>query len=574
MSISFNDELKNKVYFDILDVTTEVLNQAESKSEIETSEELMKAAKRIDATFDSRTLIEVAGTITELCRVGAHPGLKSLAKRLITIAQSAIAQETAIRSSSKTTAVSEKRPKSVSERIERHNQKALSELSEFDGFYSYPLTKEEKKAARAEMEAAKKSNLNTAINSLSKQLESASTANVASTQGKRDYMEDRWLADTVTFQANGKTYSADLFGVFDGHGGEDAVDYVTDHLVKRLQELLRKRLGTKDLNDEAIFYALKETISSLHEDCISERFNNGTTAALAFKIHGINELWTANIGDSFAYLNRNGQTIPMSIEQKASFDGVENRSVTFDRPNKYARELMKNGVGILGNAFKIEKEFKEAVSKGLSPQMVMSYQYTTRDNIHEMMLGVKDVLHLDMARSIGDPDFDQWTKHTPEIFKQPLFDGDQLIMHTDGVKTTPKAVVKVIQNDKNSGCSIEESLGFIVNSSIAKGDNICAMIVTLGNKSPQGQFWELVNKGVPDQLKAHFLELEKTDKPFFTSLCANAYFIEHDAWIRNGKRGSEPGGPDYGKFRMLDHLKDPVKNRDRIKEIASYKRKS
>jgi hypothetical protein len=143
----------------------------------------------------------------------------------------------------------------------------------------------------------------------------------ASTKGyNKEKMKARSLADSFVLKANGKRFSALAFGVFEGHGGTCAVDYFTQihhselaYLYLCLQERLEQRLQSKDPNDEDIFYALQETISSFQDECLATKnFTDSLSATIGFKIEGIEELWIANIGTCSACVNRKGQAIPMS----------------------------------------------------------------------------------------------------------------------------------------------------------------------------------------------------------------------------------------------------------------------
>lgn len=58
---------------------------------------------------------------------------------------------------------------------------------------------------------------------------------VYSIQGRRDHMEDRF---EVLTDITNKTHPS-IFGIFDGHGGEAAADYVKVHLPESLKQQLQ-----------------------------------------------------------------------------------------------------------------------------------------------------------------------------------------------------------------------------------------------------------------------------------------------------------------------------------------------
>lgn len=462
----------------------------------------------------------------------------------------------------------------VSQRIEEHNQKAWAALPKGPAiFRNYPFSRKEKEIAktlRVDVPSANSfSNEPDKIEIFSQtKALSSSYVHLACAQGKRPYMEDRSMAVTFTFRANGNTYSADLFGIFDGHGGFAVADFAKDLIPFWLVRKLEAQLRSKDLNDEDIFLALKEAIAGFHKVCIKNNFSCGTTAIVSLKLAGVNELWTACVGDSSAYLNRKGTIIPMSIEQKPSFVADKAGIV---KPNEYGRQLLNRGVEL---RLKADPKVDNAVLK--REKMVMSFVGPGNDQ--EMRLGLPDEFkcHLDMARSIGDIFFDKWKKFTPEIFKQQLQPSDQLILHSDGVKAPSIAVVKAVEWDRNLGTSIDETLKNIVQFSIPYCDNISAMIVTFDKsiKSPKDSFlWDLVNGGTSDQLKSSFLQLEKTDNSFFTHLCANATSQYHEEWENGEVQGPEPEGNELGKQLMLKLLNTPITAQGFILNIASFKRK-
>ncbi|MBS0653864.1 MAG: protein serine/threonine phosphatase 2C family protein [Verrucomicrobia bacterium] len=302
---------------------------------------------------------------------------------------------------------------------------------------------------------------------------SSSVVNVACAQGRKNTMEDRFLASPLHFQANGKTYSADLFGVFDGHGGSETVEFVIGNLANILQKQLERRLQDKAPNDDDIFYALRDAAIMAHDECVSRGLKGGTTAIFGFKLTDSHEIWTANVGDSSAILDRNGETIPMSIEQKPLYlpdPSVEDAASYV--PNKYAKDLLKKDV-LLNNGKNITDQ--ELL---LGEKMVMTSLGKDDENTHHLVLGVPNKHHLDMSRSIGDIAFNNWKKCTPEIFKQTLQPGDLLILHSDGVKALPKTTVEIIEAEKQQGTPAKVTLENLVQAAIRDKDNVCAMIVS------------------------------------------------------------------------------------------------
>ncbi|QCE13791.1 protein phosphatase [Vigna unguiculata] len=132
--------------------------------------------------------------------------------------------------------------------------------------------------------------------------------------GERPYMEDTHicigdLAKKFNYNAPGEAVS--FYGVFDGHGGKSAAQFVRDNLPRFIVEdvnfplELEKVVKRSFLETDAAF--LK---SSSQEPSLS----SGTTALTAI-IFG-RSLLVANVGDCRAVLSRHGRAIEMSKDHR------------------------------------------------------------------------------------------------------------------------------------------------------------------------------------------------------------------------------------------------------------------
>ncbi|XP_065137777.1 protein phosphatase, Mg2+/Mn2+ dependent, 1Lb [Paramisgurnus dabryanus] len=141
------------------------------------------------------------------------------------------------------------------------------------------------------------------------------TAAVYSIQGKRDHMEDRFhiLTDTINRS------HPDIFGIFDGHGGEAAAEYVQTHLPavlsKQLQQYERQKENTL-LNHQSI---LKQHILNMDKELVEKLSASydeaGTTCLVALLSE--KQLTVANVGDSRAVLcDKEGNAISLSHDHK------------------------------------------------------------------------------------------------------------------------------------------------------------------------------------------------------------------------------------------------------------------
>uniref|UniRef100_T1JP78 PPM-type phosphatase domain-containing protein n=1 Tax=Strigamia maritima TaxID=126957 RepID=T1JP78_STRMM len=137
-------------------------------------------------------------------------------------------------------------------------------------------------------------------------------AAVYAIQGRRPTMEDRFNIITDVEKTG-----ISLYGVFDGHGGQTASDFVEKRLFKSLSErLVASNDGNTDINYAQI---LTEEILNVDKELITiakqRRDIAGTTAIVALQHK--NKLVVANVGDSRGVICDNkGNAIPLSFDHK------------------------------------------------------------------------------------------------------------------------------------------------------------------------------------------------------------------------------------------------------------------
>ncbi|XP_057429021.1 probable protein phosphatase 2C 27 [Lotus japonicus] len=133
--------------------------------------------------------------------------------------------------------------------------------------------------------------------------------------GDRPYMEDthiciKDLAKQFNFDKQSKE-AVSFYGVFDGHGGKSAAQFVRDHLPRLIVEdvnfplELEKVVKRSFMETDAAFLKV-----SSHESSLS----SGTTALTAI-IFG-RSLLVANAGDCRAVMSRRGKVIEMSKDHR------------------------------------------------------------------------------------------------------------------------------------------------------------------------------------------------------------------------------------------------------------------
>ncbi|KAL3633421.1 putative protein phosphatase 2C 59 [Castilleja foliolosa] len=128
----------------------------------------------------------------------------------------------------------------------------------------------------------------------------------ASSPGKRSSMEDFY--ETRIDGVNGEVVG--LFGVFDGHGGARAAEYVKQNLFSNLIKHPNFISDTKS----AIADAYSHTDSEFLKSENNQNRDAGSTASTAILVG--DRLLVANVGDSRAVICRGGNAIAVSRDHK------------------------------------------------------------------------------------------------------------------------------------------------------------------------------------------------------------------------------------------------------------------
>ncbi|XP_051963485.1 protein phosphatase, Mg2+/Mn2+ dependent, 1Lb [Xyrauchen texanus] len=136
------------------------------------------------------------------------------------------------------------------------------------------------------------------------------SAAVYSIQGRREHMEDRFhiLTDTLN-----KSHP-DIYGVFDGHGGQSASEYVKSRLPLMLRQQLQKESSVQShqsILTQQIFNMDREML-----DKLSASYDEAGTTCLVALLSD-KQLTVANVGDSRAVLcDKDGNAVQLSHDHK------------------------------------------------------------------------------------------------------------------------------------------------------------------------------------------------------------------------------------------------------------------
>ncbi|KAG1678586.1 hypothetical protein FOA52_012593 [Chlamydomonas sp. UWO 241] len=117
-----------------------------------------------------------------------------------------------------------------------------------------------------------------------------------------------------------------MYGVFDGHGGPNAADYVRSNLFKNLQQHPKY--------PQDIAGAIAEVFVTTDDQYMrsGDPTREDGSTGVAVVVHG-NRMVVANVGDSRGVLCRGGQTIALTIDHKPN--------------NKDERDRIENAGGVV-----------------------------------------------------------------------------------------------------------------------------------------------------------------------------------------------------------------------------------
>ncbi|KAJ3692173.1 hypothetical protein LUZ60_012523 [Juncus effusus] len=129
---------------------------------------------------------------------------------------------------------------------------------------------------------------------------------LVSFRGGRPSMEDYY--DVKITKIDGQRVN--LFGVFDGHGGHRAAQYLKEHLFENLLNHPKFMTDTK--------LAIRETYIKTDSDFLNSEISayrdDGSTASTAVLVG--NQLYVANVGDSRTVISKQGKAIALSEDHK------------------------------------------------------------------------------------------------------------------------------------------------------------------------------------------------------------------------------------------------------------------
>ncbi|CAN6458305.1 unnamed protein product [Victoria cruziana] len=248
---------------------------------------------------------------------------------------------------------------------------------------------------------------------------------VAGKKGRRHATEDGYAVITNISEDPKQAF----FGVFDGHGGRGAVDFVTEKLGKNIVSATQEGRGSE--KKHAIEEAIKAGYLDTDKQFLKQGVRGGACVATVLVKDGA--LYTANTGDCRVVLSRDGVAVPMTRDHR-----LDQREDEQDRIRK-----LGGYVDCINGVWRVQGS-------------------------------------LAVSRSIGDLHLKEWVISEPEVCKIELSSDCQfLVMASDGLwdKVNNQEAVEVILKN---GSRIE-SCKRLVDLSFGRGnkDDTTVMVVDL-----------------------------------------------------------------------------------------------
>ncbi|PIN02429.1 Serine/threonine protein phosphatase [Handroanthus impetiginosus] len=163
----------------------------------------------------------------------------------------------------------------------------------------------------------------------------------SSFRGKRANMEDFY--DIKTSKIGGQSVS--LFGIFDGHGGSRAAEFLKEHLFENLMKHSKFIANAK--------LAISETYQQTDIDFLESEKDtfrdDGSTASTAVLVG--NRLYVANVGDSRTIISKAGKAIPLSDDHKPNRSDERKRIESAGGVVMWAGTWRVGGVLAMSRAF-------------------------------------------------------------------------------------------------------------------------------------------------------------------------------------------------------------------------------
>lgn len=280
-------------------------------------------------------------------------------------------------------------------------------------------------------------------------------ATISSEQGKREYQEDRALFRTNILSR----YT--VAGVFDGHVGSAASEYVKKNVIR----VLESELDSNNQVQRALYNTIKKleygysgpgyTKAKLETKAYTDKLVKlpeiaGTTVVLIVIDNKTHKLYVANVGDSRAILVRNKHVFQITPDHNLDSIGPK----TLSQFNKDGSAYIQEG-----------------------------YLWTTTDGSDDGKYG------LNVVRTLGDPLFKaRFNPHilksssrsydiiswVPDLLCHKIQDGDTIILESDGI-------TNFMSNTLTAQVALKGGASAVTKKALANksSDNVTAVVISV-----------------------------------------------------------------------------------------------
>ncbi|XP_034894261.1 probable protein phosphatase 2C 76 isoform X2 [Populus alba] len=163
----------------------------------------------------------------------------------------------------------------------------------------------------------------------------------SSFRGKRVTMEDFFDVKNTTIDGQ----RVCMFGIFDGHGGSRAAEYLKEHLFENLLKHPQFITDTKLALSESYQQTDVDFLDSEKDTCRDD----GSTASTAVLVG--DHLYVANVGDSRTVISKGGKAIPLSEDHKPNRSDERKRIESAGGVVMWAGTWRVGGVLAMSRAF-------------------------------------------------------------------------------------------------------------------------------------------------------------------------------------------------------------------------------
>ncbi|KAL9245154.1 hypothetical protein vseg_018836 [Gypsophila vaccaria] len=247
---------------------------------------------------------------------------------------------------------------------------------------------------------------------------------LVSKKGRREHLEDRFIVISDVFDDPNQAF----FGVIDGHGGQEAANYVANNLGRNV---LKELENLKDADYHGIELAISGGYSQTDKEFLRQGLASGACTASVLLKNG--QLYAANVGDCRVVLSRTGLATRLTNDHCLSREDERRR--------------IENSGGFVQN-----------YNNG-----VWRVQGT-----------------LAVSRAFGDQHLKEWIICDPEIQHLPLSSDCQfLILASDGLwnKVSDQEAIDVVLNEENAMESCKKLID--LSSNRGNRDDITVMVIDL-----------------------------------------------------------------------------------------------